>query len=73
MKKTAAIILAAGKGTRMKSNLPKVLHEVAGRSMLGHTLELLRELRVSNIIVVITDPFPVGKSGREAILKRDEC
>ncbi len=53
MKNTAAIILAAGKGTRMKSSLPKVLHKVAGVSMLGHTLELLRELRVSKVIVVV--------------------
>ena len=53
MKKTAAIILAAGKGTRMKSNLPKVLHEVAGKPMIGHTIELLKVLGVSKIIVVI--------------------
>ena len=53
MKKTVAIVLAAGKGTRMKSALPKVLHRVAGRPMLGHTIELLKELRVSKIIVVI--------------------
>ena len=36
--KVAAILLAAGQGTRMKSDLPKVLHRVAGRSMLGHVL-----------------------------------
>ena len=34
-----AIVLAAGEGTRMKSARPKVLHEVAGRSLLGHVLD----------------------------------
>ncbi len=34
------IVLAAGKGTRMKSSVPKVMHKVAGRSMLGHVLAL---------------------------------
>ncbi|MEQ1577000.1 MAG: NTP transferase domain-containing protein, partial [Hyphomicrobium sp.] len=34
------IVLAAGKGTRMKSSLPKVMHKVAGRSMLAHVLAL---------------------------------
>ena len=38
------VVLAAGKGTRMKSALPKVLHKIAGRSMLGHVLALAREL-----------------------------
>lgn len=38
-KNTAAIVLAAGKGTRMQSDLPKVLHEVGGLSMIGHTLK----------------------------------
>ena len=33
-----AIVLAAGEGTRMQSSRPKVLHEVAGRSLLGHVL-----------------------------------
>lgn len=35
---TAVIVLAAGKGTRMKSNTPKVLHKIAGREMLGHVI-----------------------------------
>lgn len=39
-----AIILAAGKGTRMKSKLPKVLHEVAGKTMLGHVLASVSSL-----------------------------
>src|SRR4051812_50117914 len=33
-----AVVLAAGEGTRMKSARPKVLHEIAGRSMLGHVM-----------------------------------
>jgi len=35
---TSVIILAAGQGTRMKSTLPKVLHAVAGRPMLGYAM-----------------------------------
>ena len=38
MTQTACIVLAAGKGTRMKSDQPKVMHKVAGRSLLGHVL-----------------------------------
>ncbi|HVM96858.1 MAG TPA: bifunctional UDP-N-acetylglucosamine diphosphorylase/glucosamine-1-phosphate N-acetyltransferase GlmU, partial [Candidatus Acidoferrales bacterium] len=48
----AAIVLAAGKGTRMKSTLPKVLHPVAGRSILGHMLGLLNTIGASKIVVV---------------------
>ena len=38
------VVLAAGQGTRMKSALPKVLHKIAGRSMLGHVLAVAQEL-----------------------------
>jgi len=51
--RTAAIILAAGMGTRMKSSLPKVLHPVAGRPMIGHLLDRLDELAVDRKIVVL--------------------
>ncbi len=47
------VILAAGKGTRMKSSKPKVLHEIAGRSMLGHVLALAGELGATSKAVVI--------------------
>jgi len=49
----AAIILAAGQGTRMKSQTPKVLHKVAGLSMLGHVIAGLKAAGVSRIVVVI--------------------
>lgn len=39
--KIEAVILAAGKGTRMKSNLPKVMHDVAGKPMIGWIIEVL--------------------------------
>src|SRR4051812_45924666 len=48
-----AIVLAAGEGTRMKSARPKVLHEIAGRSMLGHVLSAVREAGAGRIAVVI--------------------
>ena len=48
----AAIILAAGQGTRMKSALPKVLHKVAGLPLLGHVIAALRGAGVERIVVV---------------------
>jgi bifunctional UDP-N-acetylglucosamine pyrophosphorylase / glucosamine-1-phosphate N-acetyltransferase len=48
----AAILLAAGQGTRMKSALPKVLHKVAGLPLLGHVVAALRGAGVERIVVV---------------------
>ncbi|MBK3870350.1 UDP-N-acetylglucosamine diphosphorylase/glucosamine-1-phosphate N-acetyltransferase [Pseudomonas stutzeri] len=47
------VILAAGQGTRMRSALPKVLHPVAGKSMLGHVIDTARALQPRSIQVVI--------------------
>lgn len=47
------VILAAGQGTRMRSALPKVLHPVAGQSMLGHVITTARTLKPKAIHVVI--------------------
>jgi bifunctional UDP-N-acetylglucosamine pyrophosphorylase/glucosamine-1-phosphate N-acetyltransferase len=49
----AAVILAAGKGTRMKSDLPKVLHPVAGRPMIRHILAAAAQLQPAKCVVVI--------------------
>jgi bifunctional UDP-N-acetylglucosamine pyrophosphorylase/glucosamine-1-phosphate N-acetyltransferase len=50
---TAALILAAGKGTRMKSSLPKVLHKIADRSLLGHVIDTVESLKCERIVVVV--------------------
>lgn len=47
------VILAAGLGKRMQSNLPKVLHPIAGRSMLSHVLDSARALDATNVVVVV--------------------
>jgi bifunctional UDP-N-acetylglucosamine pyrophosphorylase/glucosamine-1-phosphate N-acetyltransferase len=48
-----AVVLAAGEGTRMKSDKPKVLHQIANRSMLGHVLAVLTEAGATQAAVVI--------------------
>ena len=51
-KNTACIILAAGLGTRMKSSLPKVLHKISGKTMIGYMLELIKPFDFKPKIVV---------------------
>ena len=53
MAETAVILLAAGKGTRMKSGRAKVLHELCGRPMLGHTLALAESFDPARLLVVV--------------------
>ncbi|MFH1441910.1 MAG: NTP transferase domain-containing protein [Candidatus Omnitrophota bacterium] len=52
-KDTAVIILAAGKGKRMKSEMPKVLHPVCGRPMIGYVFDLAKDLKPYKTIVVL--------------------
>ncbi len=56
----AVVVLAAGQGTRMRSATPKVLHELGGRSMLGHVLAAAQPLGAGTTVVVVG-------SGREAV------
>ena len=50
----AAIILGAGKGTRMKSDLPKVMMEVAGKPMIRHIIDTLESMGVKKIVTIIS-------------------
>ncbi|EKV32873.1 N-acetylglucosamine-1-phosphate uridyltransferase [Caenispirillum salinarum AK4] len=51
--KTAAVVLAAGMGTRMKSALPKVMHPLTGRPMVNHLLSTVEALGVDEAVVVV--------------------
>ncbi|SDG17435.1 bifunctional UDP-N-acetylglucosamine diphosphorylase/glucosamine-1-phosphate N-acetyltransferase GlmU [Pseudonocardia oroxyli] len=49
----ASVVLAAGEGTRMRSATPKVLHEIGGRSLLGHAVHAVAELEPEHLAVVV--------------------
>jgi UDP-N-acetylmuramoyl-L-alanyl-D-glutamate--2,6-diaminopimelate ligase len=53
LKGISAVIMAAGLGTRMNSNLPKVLREIAGRPIIALTLENLRRSGIKDVVVVV--------------------
>ncbi|MDY6924552.1 MAG: bifunctional UDP-N-acetylglucosamine diphosphorylase/glucosamine-1-phosphate N-acetyltransferase GlmU [Pseudomonadota bacterium] len=73
----AAIILAAGQGTRMKSPLPKVLHPVGGRAMLDHAIDAAEALGCERIVVVVGAHSPevrdhvAKRLGEDAIAVQD--
>ena len=49
----AVIVLAAGAGTRMKSRTPKILHEIGGRSLVGHALQAARSIHPRELALVV--------------------
>ncbi|MEM8694994.1 MAG: bifunctional UDP-N-acetylglucosamine diphosphorylase/glucosamine-1-phosphate N-acetyltransferase GlmU [Pseudomonadota bacterium] len=69
----AAVILAAGKGTRMKSARHKVLHPIAGKPMLGHLMDELAILEPTETVVVLgsgreeVEPFVEARGGKVAL------
>ena len=63
---TAAIVLAAGLGTRMHSKLPKVLHPLAGRPMIRHLLDSVAAIRPERVVVVVS-PGEQGSQVAEAV------
>ncbi|WP_304188214.1 NTP transferase domain-containing protein, partial [Phenylobacterium aquaticum] len=54
----AAVILAAGQGTRMKSPIPKLLHKVGGRTLLDWVIDTVQAAGCEKIIVVVGDHSP---------------
>jgi bifunctional UDP-N-acetylglucosamine pyrophosphorylase / glucosamine-1-phosphate N-acetyltransferase len=54
----AVVVLAAGKGTRMKSDLPKVMHEIAGKPMLRHVIDTCARLSPDHVVVVAGPGMP---------------
>jgi bifunctional UDP-N-acetylglucosamine pyrophosphorylase/glucosamine-1-phosphate N-acetyltransferase len=75
--KRAAIILAAGQGTRMKSSLPKVLHPVGHRAMLDHAIDAAEALGCERIVVVVGAHSPavrahvVKRLGEDSVAVQD--
>ncbi len=53
MAKVTSVLLAAGQGTRMKSDLPKVLHPLCGKPMLAHALEAVRQASTEPPVVIV--------------------
>ncbi len=67
-KKVAAVILAAGKGKRMKSDLPKVLHELKGKYLVDHVIDNARKAGVGSLVLIVGHKHELVReslSGRE--------
>ncbi len=78
----AVLILAAGKGTRMKSARPKVMHELLGRSLIGYVLNSARYLNPAKVVIVtghgreevekgILETLPEKSAGQQSLPKPD--
>ena len=64
---TAGIILAAGKGMRMKSNVAKPLHKVCGMTLVGHTVRIMRMAGIDEINVVVSPDLAESSELNEAL------
>ena len=69
-KEIGAIILGAGKGTRMKSDLPKVLMPVDNKPMIRHIIDTLEELKIKKIVTVIA---PDGEAVKREVAPYPTC
>lgn len=66
----AVIILGAGKGTRMQSAMPKVLHEIAGRTMLGHVQATADELNPQRCLTVLGPEAEAFEVAGEVVIQK---
>ncbi len=74
MSSLAAVVLAAGQGTRMRSRLPKVLHPLAGRPLIDHVLAVLAAADASPVVVVIghgADAVEAALAGRALTVRQE--
>jgi bifunctional UDP-N-acetylglucosamine pyrophosphorylase/glucosamine-1-phosphate N-acetyltransferase len=70
----AAVVLAAGQGTRMRSRLPKVLHPLAGRTLIDHVLAALAAVDATPVVVVIghgAEEVGAALAGRALIVRQE--
>lgn len=78
MRQLAVVVLAAGEGTRMRSKLPKVLHEIAGMPMIGHVLATAHSVSAQQVIAVLRhqreriEDYIHSHFPRTAIVEQDE-
>ncbi|MCX8232072.1 MAG: bifunctional UDP-N-acetylglucosamine diphosphorylase/glucosamine-1-phosphate N-acetyltransferase GlmU [Alphaproteobacteria bacterium] len=71
----AAIILAAGKGTRMRSSLPKVMHPIGGRPMVNHLLSTVASAGIDRVVVVVSPDMSdvTGALGKADIAVQEQA
>ena len=65
MPETHVVILAAGKGTRMKSQRPKVLHRLAGRALVEHVMGCAQGLQARSVVLITGHGDPAAASEAE--------
>jgi bifunctional UDP-N-acetylglucosamine pyrophosphorylase / glucosamine-1-phosphate N-acetyltransferase len=73
--RAAAIVLAAGKGTRMKSDLPKVMHRIAGRPMIGHLLANLQPMACDPVAIVVgpgMEPLAKAVAPHKTVIQKEQ-
>lgn len=75
MPNLTAVVMAAGKGTRMKSKLPKVMHMLAGKPLIGHVMDTVHQVGIEDPLVILghgREPVEEEIAGRAKIVVQEE-